>query len=374
MAETTSGRAAGGRAAGGRAVGGREEPGGARPLVSLLVLGFNQERHTREVVEAAFAQTYEPLEIVLSDDCSADRTFEIMREMADAYRGPHRVVLSRNERNRGIVGNVNALMASSRGALVVKNDGDDLSEPHRVERIVREWLDGGRRDDLLFSAVTRIDEEGRPLGVLRLADEGQLSMRLLVEEPTPWNVVSRNLFALGACIAWTRAVFDAFGPIDEAAVVEDAVIPFRASVLGGIAYIDEPLVRYRVGGLTTLDEGSGIGHDKMYGRRIKLNRIQMQSKRAILSDLDRVGFPDRDRCRANCLDTIAKQEHLLAMVEMGRAERLMRLPSSALLSLRRRSPFYAYINVKYVLDRLSMRITDIRGARRAAARARRRGS
>ena len=350
-----------------------KEPQEERPLVSLLVLGFEQERHTREVVAGALAQTYRPLEIVLSDDCSADRTFEIMREMAEAYDGPHRVVLSRNERNRGIVGNVNKLMALSRGALVVKNDGDDVSEPHRVERLVRAWLDGGRRDNLLFSAVTRIDEEGRPLGVLRLADQGQLSMRLLVEEPTPWNVVSRNLFALGACIAWTRALFDAFGPIDEAAMVEDSVIPFRAAVLGGIGYVDEPLVRYRVGGLTTLSEGVGIGYDKMYGRRIKLNRIQMQSKRAILSDLDRVAFPDRERCRAECVEYIAKMEHLLAMVEMGRLARLRRLPASALLSLRRRTSFYAYINVKYLFDRLSMRITDVANARAPGARRHMRG-
>ena len=222
---------------------GTEEPEAAsgmgdRPLASLLVLGFNQERHTRAVVEAAFAQTYRPLEIVLSDDGSADRTFEIMREMAEGYRGPHRVVLSRNEPNRGIVGNVNRMMELSRGALVVKNDGDDLSEPRRVERLVEAWEAGGRRDHLLVSDAVRIDEEGRPAGELRLAEPGPLSMRALFAEPTPWAVVSRNLFALGASMAWTRAVFDRFGPIDERAVVEDSVIPFRATVLGGVAHVE----------------------------------------------------------------------------------------------------------------------------------------
>ena len=53
-----------------------------RPLVSALVLGYNQESIIRKAVEGAFAQTYIPLEIVLSDDCSTDRTFDIMREMA----------------------------------------------------------------------------------------------------------------------------------------------------------------------------------------------------------------------------------------------------------------------------------------------------
>ncbi|HUF60663.1 MAG TPA: glycosyltransferase, partial [Verrucomicrobiales bacterium] len=53
-----------------------------RPLVSFLLLAYNQEQYIHEAVEGAFSQTYSPLEIILSDDCSTDRTFEIMREMA----------------------------------------------------------------------------------------------------------------------------------------------------------------------------------------------------------------------------------------------------------------------------------------------------
>ena len=60
------------------------------------------------------------------------------------------------------------------------------------------------------------------------------------------------------------------------------------------------------------------------------------------------------------------------MVEASRAERWRSLPGSALMSLRRRTPFFAYINVKYVFERLSMGITDLRGARERRARASRR--
>ena len=52
-----------------------------KPLLTFAIAAFNQEAFIREAVEAAFAQTYSPLEIVLSDDCSKDRTFDIMKEM-----------------------------------------------------------------------------------------------------------------------------------------------------------------------------------------------------------------------------------------------------------------------------------------------------
>jgi len=47
-----------------------------RPLVTFALVAYNQEQYIREAVEGAFAQTYEPLEIILSDDCSSDRTVE----------------------------------------------------------------------------------------------------------------------------------------------------------------------------------------------------------------------------------------------------------------------------------------------------------
>ena len=75
-----------------------------RPLITFALFAYNQEAYVREAIEGAFAQTYEPLEIILSDDCSTDRTFEIMQEMAAAYRGPHRVRVNLNPVNLGVGG------------------------------------------------------------------------------------------------------------------------------------------------------------------------------------------------------------------------------------------------------------------------------
>lgn len=67
-----------------------------RPLVTFALFACNQEKYIREAVEGAFSQSYEPLEIILSDDCSSDRTFE-MREMAAEYKGAHRLGLQNSE-------------------------------------------------------------------------------------------------------------------------------------------------------------------------------------------------------------------------------------------------------------------------------------
>ena len=50
----------------------------SRPLITFALMAYNQEQLIEEAVAGALAQTYSPLEIILSDDCSTDRTFSIM--------------------------------------------------------------------------------------------------------------------------------------------------------------------------------------------------------------------------------------------------------------------------------------------------------
>jgi glycosyltransferase involved in cell wall biosynthesis len=57
------------------------------PLVTLVLFAYNQEKFIRQAMEGAFAQTYQPLEIIVSDDSSPDGTFAIMSEWQRPIRG-----------------------------------------------------------------------------------------------------------------------------------------------------------------------------------------------------------------------------------------------------------------------------------------------
>lgn len=134
---------------------------GNRPLLSFTVCAYQQERFIREAVEAALAQTYSPLEIILSDDCSTDRTFEIMRELADNYHGPHQLVLNRNAANLGIARHVNRITELVHGELSIGAAGDDISLPNRVEEVYKAWEYSNRRATGILSNYIAIDEAAR---------------------------------------------------------------------------------------------------------------------------------------------------------------------------------------------------------------------
>lgn len=206
-----------------------------RPLVTFMIIGYNHERFVREAVRGALAQTYSPLEIIISDDCSQDRTFELIEEEVADYDGPHKIVLNRNEENLGTAGHLNRLMELAEGELIVVAASDDISLPLRTEEIVKVWSGGGAYS--IYSNMTVIDENGINRGVFAK------SAPMPIES---WQQILRAGRGVFGCThAWDRAVFDAFGPLPEDVVHEDYAIPFRSALLGKIAYIDECLVKYR---------------------------------------------------------------------------------------------------------------------------------
>ena len=68
-----------------------------RPLASLCVITYNQEKFVAEAVKAALSQSYRPLEVILSDDASSDDTFKIMSTLENQYDGNLKIVLNRNK-------------------------------------------------------------------------------------------------------------------------------------------------------------------------------------------------------------------------------------------------------------------------------------
>lgn len=106
-----------------------------RPLVTFALFAYNQEQYIREAVEGAFAQTYTPLEIILSDDCSSDGTFAIIKEMSKAYIGNHYVKIVRHGKNLGLLNHLLLTARHASGCILVPAAGDDISYPNRVQAL-----------------------------------------------------------------------------------------------------------------------------------------------------------------------------------------------------------------------------------------------
>ncbi|MFC0400810.1 glycosyltransferase [Paraburkholderia rhizosphaerae] len=215
----------------------------SRPLVSVLLIAYRQENLVAAALNSILAQDYTPLEIIVSDDCSPDQTYEVMAAIVQRYDGPHTVILNRNPYNHGISAHLTKLAQMSHGELLVVAAGDDISVPHRCSRLVDFWLAHDRKPDLIASDLVELDEDG----LVR----SQVSPTDLARYRSVDDWAASAPYVVGAAHAWSRRLFDRFGDMMPGAMAEDQIMTLRAIMNGGGAInLREPLVQYRVGGLS----------------------------------------------------------------------------------------------------------------------------
>ena len=108
------------------------------PLVSVLIVTFNQLSFVDEAIRSAISQDYEPLEVVVSDDGSTDGTVEKIAGWVEAH--PGKIIGLTGQPNVGITGNCNRALHASSGQYVAFGAGDDLFLPGKLSAQVA-WLE-----------------------------------------------------------------------------------------------------------------------------------------------------------------------------------------------------------------------------------------
>lgn len=133
--------------------------------VSVAIVTFNSERYIRRCIESVFAQDYAPIEIVVVDNASTDRTVKILEELGG------RICLIRNAANSGFASAQNQAIAATRGAWVLTLNPDVLLE----SGFVRALLEGVAGDPTIGAACGKLLSIGpgfEPLPVEQIDSAG----------------------------------------------------------------------------------------------------------------------------------------------------------------------------------------------------------
>ncbi len=105
--------------------------------VTVIVPVYGVEKYIAECAESLFAQTYSDIEYVFCDDCTPDRSIELLREVMERYpeRKEH-VRIIRNEENKGLGGTRRHLISHINSEAFVIVDSDDVLPPDAVSILV----------------------------------------------------------------------------------------------------------------------------------------------------------------------------------------------------------------------------------------------
>lgn len=109
-----------------------------QPLVSVAVITYNSAKYVLETLESVKAQTYDNIELVVSDDCSIDNTVELCQQWIEKNRSRFlEVNIIQSPVNTGQSGNYNRAFDACTGEWIKEIDGDDKLLPNCVTDFVQ---------------------------------------------------------------------------------------------------------------------------------------------------------------------------------------------------------------------------------------------
>lgn len=108
------------------------------PLVSIITPAYNLEKFIEETIKSVIDQTYENWEMIIVDDCSTDKTCEIVNKWILRDK---RIKLIKKNENSGAANSRNIALENSNGRFIAYLDADDLWFSNKLSKQIKFMLD-----------------------------------------------------------------------------------------------------------------------------------------------------------------------------------------------------------------------------------------
>lgn len=218
-----------------------------KPSVSIIVPAYNREGLITATLDSVLHQAYDPLELIVVDDGSKDRTAEIATMwMAQHPEMNGRVICL--SRNQGKSEAVNTGIAVAGGEYLAILDSDDLLEPGAIGQQVH-FLDGHPSCGMVFARARLLYENG----VSDRIEGGGLSGESDDYVRDAGSLVTHVNPVVASSVLLRRSVVSRIGGLDQTwRIIHDWDYWIRVSRVSKIGFLNVPLVQYRVGSSNSL--------------------------------------------------------------------------------------------------------------------------
>jgi glycosyltransferase involved in cell wall biosynthesis len=210
--------------------------------ISVALCTYNGARFLPAQLESILAQTRQPDEVHVFDDCSTDNSVELLVRFAAQAAFP--VQIYRNAERKGSILNFEQAIRACSGTLIALSDQDDIWHPERLRRS-EEALQQHPGAGAVFTDGLLIDEAGEPTGKRlweRFIFTPEDQRRLRAGDYIP---LARQRFITGATMMFRAQYLPWISPAKDGWHHDGWASSIVAS-FSGLCWLTEPLVRYRV--------------------------------------------------------------------------------------------------------------------------------
>ena len=211
------------------------------PLVSAIVLSYNQARYVVECLEGIKAQNYPNLELIINDDASRDDSVAVIQGWLSQNNMP--CCFLKNETNLGICRSVNNAMKQAHGKYISGIAADDVWLPGKLRTQVDMLEKLPEKVGVVYSDALQMDENGRLLPEKFIATHRRFET---MPAGNIHNILWEDNYIPAMTTLIRRSCFEQVGLYDEALFYEDWDMFLRISRCFDFAYSDEVSAKYRI--------------------------------------------------------------------------------------------------------------------------------
>jgi len=269
-----------------------------RPGVSIIIDSYNHEKFVESTIRSALAQDYAPLQVIVIDDGSPDRSEELIRGFGDQIQ-------SIFQANQGQVPACRRALELAEHEIVIFLDSDDLLEPNAARVVAGAWREGVSKVQYCLRVI---DEDGVADGNIFPKFSSDLTSEVVRAEMLragsyPDSPTSGN--------AYDRQFLEVAFPLLPRKNGIDGELNGIAPLYGDVISLNQPLGSYRIHGDNDFAQRElNVSKFEDYLRhseaRLDFIRSHYRSKGHVIAD----DVLDRD---------LKYQEYALVVEKLGKA-------------------------------------------------------
>src|SRR5690554_1168505 len=205
-------------------------------MISIALTTFNGEKYISEQLNSIFSQTIQDFELVVCDDCSTDKTKDLLQEFQIK---DSRIRLYQNEVNIGFLKNFEKAISLCEGEYVALCDQDDVWMPNHLKVL----LENIGENTIACGDAELVNEEGISWGY-KLREIERVEILPKNEIDRAYRLLYFSNPYQGASMLIKREFFEYALPIPDVNY-HDAWFAILACFNGGLKFVDEVITSYR---------------------------------------------------------------------------------------------------------------------------------
>lgn len=245
--------------------------------ISVAMCTFNGERYLQQQLESLSAQTRQPDELILCDDCSTDQTLRIASEFAQSASYPVRVNV--NQQNLGSTLNFEQAIGNCDGDVIALCDQDDVWLPQKLATIEASFA-GHPEIGLVFTDAEVVNDDLTPAGYSLWEKLGVSDNELeRIAAGRGFQSLLVGATVTGATMAFRSRFRPLVLPIPlDLPIIHDAWITMLIAAVAAVAPVRERLISYRQ------HDAQQVGALERQGRRRSTALTRAAAKEALERD------------------------------------------------------------------------------------------